>query len=98
DGAITDFSKGIDLEPEVQTNWWHRGHCYLALAQWDKAADEFGRVVDQWPDGSEGWYWLGLAYARLNQPDKAVAGYRRAIELDPKRADYHSNLGAILTT
>ena len=63
----------------MHTNWWHRGHAYLALAQWDKAAADFGKVVDQWPDGSEGWYLRGVAFAQLNQPDEAMADLRNAM-------------------
>jgi serine/threonine protein kinase/tetratricopeptide (TPR) repeat protein len=77
--AVADFSKAIELAPEVHTNWWHRGHCYLNLAQWDKAAANFGKVVEEWPEGGEGWYWRAVALANLNQPDKALADLRQAI-------------------
>jgi tetratricopeptide (TPR) repeat protein len=73
------FSKAIDLASKAHMNWWHRGHAYLNVAQWDKAAANFGTVVDQWPDGAEVWYLHAVAMAQLNQPDKALADLRQAI-------------------
>src|SRR5262249_5635796 len=79
DRAVADFSKAIDLAPQVHSNWWHRGHAYLQLAQWDKAAADFGYAVEKWPDGGEGWYLRAYAFAQMNQPDKALADLRQAI-------------------
>ena len=77
--AVADFTRAIELDPKVQQNWWHRGHCYLNLAEWDKAAADFGNVVDQSPEAGEAWYRRTLALAQLSQPEKALADLRQAI-------------------
>jgi tetratricopeptide (TPR) repeat protein len=35
DRAVADYSEAIELAPEVHTNWLHRGHSFLQLAQRD---------------------------------------------------------------
>jgi WD40 repeat protein/serine/threonine protein kinase/regulator of sirC expression with transglutaminase-like and TPR domain len=89
--AISDFSKAIELAPQVHTNWWHRGHAYLHLAQWDKAAADFGYVIDHWPDGPDGRYLRAVALAQMNEPDKALADLRQAIALGFKNVEQLKN-------
>lgn len=78
--AIACFSKAIDLAPKVHGNWWHRGHSYLATAQWAKAAVDFGKTIEDWPDGGEGSYWRAIALAQLGQLDNAMADLQQARE------------------
>jgi tetratricopeptide (TPR) repeat protein len=67
------------LDPQVHTNWYHRGHAYITLAQWDKAAADFTRIIEGWPADMWGWYFRGGIYAQMNRPGEAVADLRQAI-------------------
>jgi Tfp pilus assembly protein PilF len=67
------------LAPEVHTIWLHRGHSFLQLAQWDKAAADFTKVIEGWPHDTGGWFFRACAYAQLNQQEKAISDLRQAI-------------------
>jgi tetratricopeptide (TPR) repeat protein len=79
DQAVADYTKAIELAPDVHTNWFHRGLAYLQLAQWDKAAADFSKLLEQWPYDSGGWFSLAAAHAQLNQPNDAFFDLRQAI-------------------
>jgi tetratricopeptide (TPR) repeat protein len=45
--------------------------------------------------GAEDWYELACEL-ELTAPDEAIDAYRRALEIDPRHADAHLNLGRLL--
>jgi tetratricopeptide (TPR) repeat protein len=51
-------------------------------------------VPDQ-PPGAADWYERGEDL-EAEEPDEAMAAYRRALEIDPRLADAHLNLGRLL--
>jgi len=51
--------------------------------------------VDAAEKSAEDWFELGCN-AEVSSPDEARDAYRRAIELDPRHADAHVNLGRLL--
>lgn len=60
------------------------------------ALESLNKFVNEKPDVAYGHFQLGYAYTGLERWRDAQSEYRRAIELDPKLAAAHLNLGLLL--
>jgi tetratricopeptide (TPR) repeat protein len=98
--AIAAYRQAVRVRPDFSA-----GHHSLvgALEQAGKP-DEVVAALRDWararPADASAHYRLGLALhtrgAAPTQLDEAVTAYQKAVELDPRNADAHSNLGALL--
>src|SRR5258706_10526759 len=59
-----------------------------------EAAQKFTDVLIKNDNVPLAWNNRGLALMQLGHPFDAVLNIKRAVELDPKAAEYHMNLGA----
>ena len=53
------------------------------------------KVVEWLPERQDAWYRLGVILKLAGNYDQAIAAYQRAIQLDPKYAVPHNNLGDV---
>ena len=60
------------------------------------ALEPLRKYIAQRPDDSYAHFQLGYSYAGLKRPADAKTEFSRAIELDPKMAAAHLNLGLVL--
>jgi tetratricopeptide (TPR) repeat protein len=94
-GAIVEFHKAIDLDPESIA------HTNLGVALADSgdlegAIAEHHKAIDLFPKLALPHNNLGSALAAKNDLGGAIAAYKKAIDRDPKYAPPHNNLGNAL--
>lgn len=99
DQAIRSLEQAIILDPQNHQGLAARAAPHLALALYQVGEHE--RAIEvalqsiEWRPGVAGdWNTLGLAQRGLERNQEAVASFQQAAEIDPKRAQYHFNLGA----
>jgi Tfp pilus assembly protein PilF len=81
-GAIDDFTRAIERDPEsAEAHRW-RGHCFNFIGDYDAALADYDRAIELDPDYAWSHYARGMANHNLGRFDAALAGYTRAIELD----------------
>ncbi len=85
--AIAEFTKAIELKPDLRDAWWGRADCYAELRQPDFALANFTKVIELDSKYAEAWCRRAYFYVKLGQYDKAIADYRKVIELDSKHAN-----------
>jgi len=99
DKVISDFTKAIELDPEVDYYYHARGLTYEFLKQYDKAISDYNKAIELNPANFIAYEARGRVYAFLKQYDKAMNDYNKIIELklSPKAkvAIAYSKLGAI---
>ena len=96
DEAIACFQKAIELDPKYATptpTWAMR---WRARARWTRPSPASRRPSNSTRSSPCAHNYLGSALAGKGQVDEAIACYKKAIELDPKYAAAHNNLGAML--
>ncbi|MGA8262454.1 MAG: tetratricopeptide repeat protein [Arenicellales bacterium] len=54
------------------------------------------RFTEQWPEVGFGWMMSAASLHALGRLEEAAEDYRQALELEPKNAEAHNNLGNIL--
>src|SRR5262245_28378274 len=64
--------------------------------QWVAAADMYRRILEKVPDFPDALHFSGVLAHQQGKSDEAIALIRRSLELEPDRADWHSNLGIVL--
>lgn len=63
-----------------------------------EAQSGYRRVLEACPDQAEAWHLLGALAQQVGRSDVARQFIGRAIAIDASVADYHSNLGTVLST
>lgn len=51
--AVTIFTEGVDKDPEDARMYRHRGHRYLTLRQFDRAADDLEKAAELMAEGAD---------------------------------------------
>jgi tetratricopeptide (TPR) repeat protein len=98
--AILHFKNAIGLAPGMAQAYDNLGLCYYHLNQNDLAVQSFTKAIDldRTRPHPSAWPYLNLAVTLrlLNRPADAEANLQEAILLDPKFAQAHFQMGAVL--
>ena len=82
-GAIKDYSKAIEINPELWESYKYRGSLYGARKQYDRSVSDLGKYVEKYPENHEQLFNLGLSLYNLGHLPEAVKAFNRTLELDP---------------
>lgn len=93
EGAISEFTKAIELDAKFFRAYGERGISHTNLGQYDKAIIDFDKAIEVNPNYAIAYQNRALAYRSLSEYSKAIADFDKAIELDPKTAMYYCNRG-----
>src|SRR5262249_34546615 len=90
-----DYSKAIELRPDLHHLWSARTRVYLQLNHPEKAVAEYSNAIERRPNDT--WLLVDRAglYTELKQWDKAVADWTVVAKREP---GYGSSFAWLLTT
>lgn len=84
DGAISSYSKAIDLGIADANMYFYRGMMYGKYKQEDaKAIKDYSKAIELEPKYSRAYLNRALAYSFLKMHDKAITDYNKMVELRP---------------
>jgi len=87
-GAITDFTKAIELDNYFLDAYYERGKIYWEMQKYEKAADDYSKAIALGLKTADVFYARGYYYdLRTSDRKKALSDYNSAIALNP----YHPN-------
>jgi tetratricopeptide (TPR) repeat protein len=95
EGAIEQYSKAIQSDPEMLEAYLHRGNAYLDSGDDERALSDYNFVIERSPHDAEAYYHRSLAHAGKKHYDLALADLNRAIEILPEEPTYYLNRSAI---
>ncbi len=98
EGAIDDFSRAIDLDPDHAASWNNRGNARIERGDLAGAADDFTRAIELDPGDPSARNNLGLVLFRLGRHEEAEARFTEAIDLDGVDPIYFTNRAALRQT
>jgi tetratricopeptide (TPR) repeat protein len=90
-GAIADFSRGIELDPKSVSANYDRGIARLQKGDFDGAISDLNRAIELSPATADYYNDRGLAKLRKGDNDGAIADFTRAVELDAKNVVAYRN-------
>jgi tetratricopeptide (TPR) repeat protein len=95
DGALPDFDKAIDLDPNWAPPYNNRARAYVGKGESARAIPDYDKSLALIPDDANGHVNRALAYLNLQDADHALADLEKAILLNPSHAFATFNVGAI---
>jgi tetratricopeptide (TPR) repeat protein len=97
-GAITQFRKAIELQPDHPFAHYNLGTVLLQQQQYEEAASHLRIALAGDPRNIDARINLGQALTGLERTNEAIEQYSLALAQDPAATDAATNLGALLVT
>ena len=94
-GAIVDFDKAIELNPEYVRAYYERGRAQGYLGDDTSAIASCTQVIKMDPDEADAYYGRGTIKAKLGDYAAAIIDLDKAIELGAEHANAYSNRGGV---
>jgi tetratricopeptide (TPR) repeat protein len=91
--AIIDFSKAIELEPDV-SYYMNRAHTYSELKDYLAAIKDYSEDIDQYPNNPFAYYCRGNAYCKIIDYEAAIKDLTEAIHFNPNDPRYFNDRGS----
>ena len=79
--AINAYSIGLSFDPLYDRLYRHRGHRYISISDYPKAAADLFLATQLDGEKRDSWYHLGLAFYLLRDFHRAEIAYEKAISL-----------------
>lgn len=93
DGAIADYNKVLEIDPDNIKTLYNRGLAKLDLSQLKQAVADFDKVIDLDPKHKFAYNNRGMCKDYMLNFNGAIRDYSAAIELDSKFAEAYNNRG-----
>ena len=96
DKAVKDFSRAIELDPQLDRAYFGRGMALGRQGAFDKAIADLSTFIARNPRSSLAYTKRGVRHIWKGDLVRAEADLRRAVQLDPENAEAHDDLGVVL--
>ena len=93
DGAIADFTKAIEINPDYAIAYNNRGQALRAKGDLAGAIADFSTAIELTPNFAAAFANRGAAKRANHDLEGAIADCTKAIGLDPQSASAYSNRG-----
>ena len=94
-GAIVDFDKVIELNPEYVRAYYERGRAQARLGNYANGIASLTQVIKMAPQAADAYHGRGTIEAILGNYADAILDLDKAIELDAAHPIAYSNRGAV---
>ncbi|MDQ2920246.1 MAG: tetratricopeptide repeat protein, partial [Acidobacteriota bacterium] len=99
DGAISDYTKAIELDPRYAQAYGNRGLVRESKGDLDGAISDYTKAIEMDPRHALANYnRRGVARYSKGDPEGAISDYTKAIELDPRDVQPYNNLAWLWAT
>ncbi|WP_413413327.1 tetratricopeptide repeat protein [Prochlorococcus sp. MIT 0701] len=90
-GAIADFNKAIEIDPQLAGPYYNRGVLKGELEDYQGAFDDYNKAIEIDPQHFEFYNNRGVAKSNLKDYQGAITDYNKAIAINPQLAEAYSN-------
>jgi tetratricopeptide (TPR) repeat protein len=81
--AAAEYSRAIDLDPNLAVAFRNRANAFMALQRWTEALRDFDRAVAIDEDYAEAYLARGALYYLQGKYAEAIDDFDRTTEIDP---------------
>ncbi|MDD5595815.1 MAG: tetratricopeptide repeat protein, partial [Candidatus Omnitrophica bacterium] len=94
--AIVNYTKAIDIVPDLPQAYFDRGLAYFRDGNLDEAIADYSKAIEINPNYSEAFANRGSAYYFKNDLNKALVDFNSAIKIEPKNALLYGQHSGVL--
>ena len=94
-GAIADYTKAIEINPNNASTYYNRGLVKYKLKDYYGAIEDYTKAIEIDPNFANAYYNRGLSKKNLKDYYGAIADYTKAIEINPNDAKAYNNRGVV---
>tara|TARA_Y100001968_G_C19271517_1_gene674497 strand:- start:224 stop:826 length:603 start_codon:yes stop_codon:yes gene_type:complete len=92
-GAISDYTKAIEINPRYAKAYLNRGSAKSGLTDYSGAISDYSKAIEINPRYPNAYLNRGIAKDKLKDYYGAISDYTKAIEINPKYSEAYSNRG-----
>ena len=89
-GAIADFTKSIQINPNYLDAYFKRGDAKEQLKDYKGAIEDYTKAIEIKPNDADLYAYRGFAKSQLEDYKGAIDDYAKAIEIDPLNKYFYS--------
>jgi Tfp pilus assembly protein PilF len=93
EGAISEFSLAIELDPNYAEAYHNRGYVHYKLEDYESALADYNKAAQLKPDLEKVHVNRGVLYIKMHLYEDALADFTKAIQLDPDDGLAYYNRG-----
>lgn len=82
-GAITDFTYAIKIDPKNEMAYFGRGNAYCELCMYEEAISDYSEMIKINPNNGDTYYHRGFAKKCIQDLSGAISDYDKCLELAP---------------
>jgi len=90
-GAIADFTKAIEVNPQYQFAYYNRGNAEMYIMNYTNAIADYNKAIELNPQDAAAYLNRGNAKYCLIECKAAITDYDKAIELNPQYAKAYNS-------
>ena len=94
-GAIQDYSKAIDLNPNYAFAYFTRCISYAALKQYERAIQDYDKAIELNPNYADAYNNRSNCYLSKHELEKALEDCNKALQLSPNYPEFHHTLASV---
>ncbi|MBN2536157.1 MAG: tetratricopeptide repeat protein [Spirochaetales bacterium] len=79
DKAIEEYTKAIEINPELSEAYYNRAHIHFEQNKYDRAINDITEYINRNPEDADGYFQRGILYKNTGSHEKAVADLEKAI-------------------
>jgi lipoprotein NlpI len=95
DGAIADFTRSIEANPQYAYAYLHRGMARYGKGQLKEALEDANKVIEITPQDADAYLLRGVIAENRDELENALRDYTRATEIDPKSKSAFNDRGTV---
>ena len=92
-GAISDYTKAIEINPNDELSYYNRGFAKFSLKDYYGTIDDLTKAIELDPNYADAYFVRGNSKMALEDNYGAISDYTKAIELNPNYAKAYLNRG-----
>lgn len=81
---IENFTKALELNPNLAEAYEKRGLLYYFQGKYDKVIEDYNKYLDFEPAKAEAYWMLGMGYLKSENYQPAINNFSNAIQLEPE--------------
>jgi len=94
-GAIADYSKAIELNPNPwEKSFFRRGYLHEKNENYERAISDYSSAIKINPEYEEAYFFRGYLRYILEDYEGSIEDYSKVIELNPNNENAYSGRGA----